>query len=373
MSRTVGVDPGPPTRVAVIRDGRLHVVSRSEPSGADSAASAITGSDALRVARLSAERLLGDPVDGAVVLAPAWYSVTGRAAMAEIGRRAGFSSVRMRSRPVAAALALLENTEAPRTLAVIDVGPSGLGIAVLECGDGVLEVKATGWRRYPPLTNEENVSALLEQAGRDVLGRLRLAPMQYLGDVYLVGPWAAPGLLSAAARGLGQPATLADLPRDVAVRGAAKMAGSCDGILRDVLVLETTSWSLGVETLDGRFEAVVPHGTTIPTRQSCELPAWNAGASWRARAVEREDGVSAESRIIFDLEIDPAAGSPHGAVELIFDLDSDGHLHVEAHDRSIGRRVPVRAIPPPPRCRSCKAPAAPGDAFCGSCGHPLDE
>ena len=133
-------------------------------------------------------------------------------------------------------------------------------------------------------------------------------------------------------------------PDEAVASGAAVQAGVLSGDVTDVLLLDVTPLSLGIETMGGVMTKVIDKNTTIPTKQSQTFStAEDNQAAVTVHVVqgERKQASANKSLGQFNLEgIDPAPrGMPQ--IEVTFDIDADGILHVTAKDKNTGKEQKI--------------------------------
>ncbi len=137
-------------------------------------------------------------------------------------------------------------------------------------------------------------------------------------------------------------------PDEAVAVGAAIQGGVLAGDVKDVLLLDVTPLSLGIETLGGVFTKVIEKNTTIPTKASQIFSTAEDNQSAVTVHVlqgEREQAAANKSLAKFDLTGIPAAQRGMPQIEVTFDMDANGILHVSAKDKATGReqRVEIKA------------------------------
>ena len=133
-------------------------------------------------------------------------------------------------------------------------------------------------------------------------------------------------------------------PDEAVAAGAAIQAGVLSGDVTDVLLLDVTPLSLGIETMGGVMTNVIDKNTTIPTKQSQTFSTADdnqAAVTVHVVQGERKQASANKSLGQFNLEgIDPAPrGTPQ--IEVTFDIDADGILHVTAKDKNTGKEQKI--------------------------------
>ncbi len=134
-------------------------------------------------------------------------------------------------------------------------------------------------------------------------------------------------------------------PDEVVAIGAAVQAGVLSGEVRDVLLLDVTPLSLGVETLGGVTDVVIPRNTTIPTRRSkVYSTADDNQHQVDIHVLQGERPMSADNRTLGRFSLIGIPPAPRGIpqVEVTFDLDANGILHVSAKDRATGNEQKIQ-------------------------------
>ncbi len=134
-------------------------------------------------------------------------------------------------------------------------------------------------------------------------------------------------------------------PDEVVAIGAAVQAGVLGGEVKDVLLLDVTPLSLGVETLGGVMDAVIPRNTTIPTRKAkVYSTAEDNQTQVEIHVLQGERPMARDNRTLgrFHLMGIPPAMRGIPQVEVTFDIDANGILHVSAKDRATGQEQKIQ-------------------------------
>src|SRR6201987_1880912 len=134
-------------------------------------------------------------------------------------------------------------------------------------------------------------------------------------------------------------------PDEVVAVGAAIQAGVLQGDVKDVLLLDVTPLSLGIETLGGVFTRIIDRNTTIPTKKSQVFSTAedNQGAV-TIRVFQGEREMAADNKILgqFDLMGIPPAPRGMPQIEVTFDIDANGIVNVSAKDKATGKEQQIR-------------------------------
>ncbi|MCX7797515.1 MAG: molecular chaperone DnaK [Melioribacter sp.] len=134
-------------------------------------------------------------------------------------------------------------------------------------------------------------------------------------------------------------------PDEVVAIGAAIQGGVLAGDVKDVLLLDVTPLSLGIETLGGVMTVLIPANTTIPTRKS-EIfsTATDNQPSVEIHVLQGERPMAADNRTLGRFHLDGIPPAPRGVpqIEVTFDIDANGILHVSAKDKATGKEQSIR-------------------------------
>lgn len=134
-------------------------------------------------------------------------------------------------------------------------------------------------------------------------------------------------------------------PDEVVAIGAAIQGGVLTGEVKDVLLLDVTPLSLGIETLGGVFTKLIESNTTIPTKKSETFStAADNQPSVEIHIVQGERAMAKDNKTIGRFHLDSIPPAPRGVpqIEVTFDIDANGILHVSAKDKATGKEQSIR-------------------------------
>jgi molecular chaperone DnaK len=134
-------------------------------------------------------------------------------------------------------------------------------------------------------------------------------------------------------------------PDEVVALGAAIQAGVLTGDVKDVLLLDVTPLSLGIETLGGVFTRLIDRNTTIPTKKGQTFStAEDSQNAVTIRVFQGEREMAADNKVLgqFDLMGIPAAPRGVPQIEVTFDIDANGIVNVGAKDKATGKEQQIR-------------------------------
>ena len=364
-----------------------------------------------------AEAYLGEKVTDAVITVPAYFNDSQRKATKEAGTIAGLNVLRIINEPTAAALAYgLDKKEAEKIL-VYDLGGGTFDVTVLETGDNIVEVLATGGNAFLGGDDFDNkiidwlVSEFKNETGIDLKGDImalqrlkeaaenakkelssaqeteinlpfitadatgpkhlvkKLTRAKFEGmidslvgetitkinevikdaglskgdikEVVMVGgSTRVPLVQEEVKNAFGKELNKSVNPDEVVAIGAAIQGAVIKGDVKDVLLLDVTPLSLGIETLGGVMTKIIEKGTTIPTKKSQVFSTAEDNQSAVTIMVlqgEREFARDNKSLGNFNLEGIPAAPRGVPQIEVEFDIDANGILTVSAKDKATGK------------------------------------
>jgi molecular chaperone DnaK len=133
-------------------------------------------------------------------------------------------------------------------------------------------------------------------------------------------------------------------PDEVVAMGAAIQGGVLRGDVKDILLLDVTPLSLGIETLGGVFTKLIPRNSTIPTKKSQVFStAADNQTQVGIKVLQGERPMAAENKLLGQFDLVGIPPAPRGVpqIEVIFDIDANGILHVGAVDKGTGKRNEV--------------------------------
>ncbi len=192
----------------------------------------------------------------------------------------------------------------------------------------------------------------LEQICDDLLQRTVAPVKQALADAHITasnidevvlvgGMTRMPSVIKLVRDLFGKEPHMGVNPDEVVAVGAAIQAGVLQGEVRDILLLDVTPLTLGIETLGGVMTPLIPRNTTIPTSKTeVFTTAADGQTSVEVHVLQGERTMAAENKTIGRFILDGILPAPRGVpqIEVTFDIDANGILNVSARDKGTGKQ-----------------------------------
>ena len=167
-----------------------------------------------------------------------------------------------------------------------------------------------------------------------------------INEVVLVGGQSRmPKIREAVKQFFGKEPNMSVNPDEVVAMGAAIQAGVLQGDVKDVLLLDVTPLSLGIETLGGVFTRLIERNTTIPTKKAQVFStAEDNQSAVTIRVFQGEREMAADNKLLGQFDLVGIPPAPRGVpqIEVAFDIDANGIVNVSAKDKATGKEQTIR-------------------------------
>src|SRR5574344_314592 len=325
-----------------------------------------------------AESYLGETVTSAVITVPAYFNDAQRTATKNAGKIAGLDVKRIINEPTASALAYgIDKQDNTHTVLVYDLGGGTFDVSILELGDGVFEVKSTAGNNHlggddfdkrvmDYLVSEfkstsgvdlskdkmamQRIKDAAEKAKKDLSGMSSAQisiPLiaKDISKVLLVGgSTRIPYIQELVKKELGQEPSKEVNPDEAVAMGAAIQGGVLTGEVDDLVLLDVTPLSLGIETMGNVMTVLIPRNTTIPTSKSQVFStAADNQPAVDIHVLQGERPMAQDNKTLGNFQLGNIPPAPRGVpqIEVKFDIDANGIVNVTAKDLGTNKEANI--------------------------------